>query len=86
VKDVLVIPCKVLVASVAFSAFCEVIRRIAYWVSVGESLRGRPPVALEIDDQCLENIPDIEPTLMPVVVEIACPESPLSRSSRTWLY
>ena len=50
VKDVLVISCKVLVASVALSAFCEVIRRIAYWVSVGESLHGQPPVALEIDD------------------------------------
>jgi len=57
-----------------------------YWVSVGESLCGRPPVALEIDDQSLEHIPDIEPTLIPVVVEIACPESPLSRSSRTQLY
>jgi len=63
-----------------------VIKQIVYWVSVGESLRGWPPVALEIDDQCLERITDIEPTLIPVVVEIACPESPLSRSSRTQLY
>jgi len=86
VKDVLVISCKVLVASVALSAFWEVIRQIVYWVSVGESLCGRPPVALEIDDQCLECIPDIEPTLIPVVVKIACSESPLSRSLRTQLY
>ena len=43
-------------------------------------------LALEINDQCLERIPDIEPTLIPVVVEIACPESPLSRNSRTRLY
>jgi len=63
-----------------------VITQIAYWVSVGESLRGQPPVALEIDDQCLEHIPDIEPTFITVVVKIACPESPLSRSSRTRLY
>jgi len=59
---------------------------MTYWVLVGESLRAQPPVALEIDDQCLERIPDIEPTLIPVVVEIARPESPLSRSSRTQLY
>jgi len=59
---------------------------MVYWVLVGESLHGRPPVALEIDDQCLEHIPDIEPILISAVVEIACPESPLLRSLRTQLY
>ncbi len=61
-KNVLVMSCKVLVTSVAFSVFWEVIRRIAYWVSAGESFYGRPPTDLEIVEWCLEWILDIEPS------------------------
>ena len=43
---------------------------MAYWVSEGESIRGQPLTDLESVEQCLEQILDIEPTLMPVIEEI----------------
>ena len=40
-------------------------------MSAGESFHGRPPIDLESDELCLERILDIEPTLIPVMEEIA---------------
>ena len=55
-------------------------------MSAGESFHGWPPIDLESDERCLEQILDIEPTLIPVMEEIAGQDCPLSSSSRTRLH
>lgn len=69
----------------AVSALQEVIRRVAYLISEGESLDGRPPMDLEMVDLCLEQSLEIVERPRPVIEAIWVADSPLSRRERIWL-